>query len=96
MYTQYPDVVAAAERLHDIMKEPLLDNKTQTTFAADKKLEFILHQSKMITYVLRNNKKIESSETVYFETMVRLVVNTIRRIDVSYMLLASVLNNKEK
>src|SRR4051794_34589979 len=82
MYTQYPDVIGSAERLHDIMKEPLLNSKTQTLFPADKKLEFIMHQSKMIMYILRNNKKLETSETPYFETIIRVVSNVIRRIDV--------------
>lgn len=47
-------------------------------------------------YVLRNNKKIETAEVPYFEVMVRLITHVIRRIDVTYMLLGSMLNNRDK
>jgi hypothetical protein len=96
MYTAYPDVTAAAERLCTMMKEPLLDYKTQASYASDKNIDFVVNQTKNLMYVLRNNKKIESAEVPYFEVMVRLITHVIRRIDVTYMLLGSMLNNRDK
>lgn len=93
---EYPDIIPAAERLCALLKEPLLDVKNQNPFDADKAVEFINTNLKMIFYVLRNNEKIEMGDIPYFDVLLRLVIYIVKRIDVAYIMAVVLLNRKDK
>jgi hypothetical protein len=96
MYSEYPDVINAAERLHEILKEPLLNKSTQASFSEDKNPEFVTGIAKMLLHILKTNRKIEISEVPYIEPFIRIVCHVIRRIDVSYLIIGSMLNDRQK
>lgn len=92
----YPDIIATAERLCVLMKEPLLDIKNQNPFDAEKTVEFINTNLKMIFYVMKSNQKIELGDIPYFDVMLRIIIYVVKRIDVSYMMAVELLNRKDK
>jgi len=91
---EYPDVIGAAEKLHVIISEPLLDHKSMSKIQPTDETELIESVSKNLLYVLKRNKKIE--ETEYFVALTRILVKVLRRIDVCYMIASTLLENQEK
>mmetsp|Transcript_32580 Transcript_32580/g.46994 ORF Transcript_32580/g.46994 Transcript_32580/m.46994 type:complete len:684 (-) Transcript_32580:592-2643(-) len=91
---EYPDVIEAAEKLHVLISEPLLDHKSMSKIQPTEETELIESVSKNLIYVLKRNKKIE--EVDYFQAISRILVKELRRIDVCYMIASNLLGNQDK
>ena len=91
---EYPDVIEAAEKLHVLISEPLLDHKSMSKIQPTEETELIESVAKNLIYVLKRNKKIEEVE--YFQAIGRILVKELRRIDVCYMIASNLLGNQEK
>lgn len=91
---EYPDVIEAAEKLHVLISEPLLDHKSMSKIQPTEETELIENVAKNLIYVLKRNKKIE--EVDYFQSISRILVKELRRIDVCYMIASNLLGNQDK
>lgn len=91
---EYPEIIEAAEKLHVLISEPLLDHKSMSKIQPTDETELIESVSKNLLYVLKRNKKID--ETDYFQAITRILVKELRRIDVCYLIASDLLADQEK
>jgi hypothetical protein len=91
--TSVEDTVAVAERLTEILKEPLLAHNTATIRSGENPVEQVVRR---ISYVLINQNKLEDVEVSYFVSLLRILVWQLNRVDVSYYVCTEIINNPDK
>lgn len=83
-YWEFPDAVGAAERLANLLKEPLLTSKGD-----------IEHVVSNVSYVLCSTKKLAHADAPSFDTLLRILVHVLKRADVCYYVSCNLLAQGE-
>ena len=91
MVSEYPDVIAIAQRLQVILDEPLLS--AQVDLDDPLSIDAV---SRNVLYVLQNSKKINTLELPFVEPMIRILVSVLCRADVCFLTVSDLLANQNK
>lgn len=87
-----PDTIGIAERLKEILKEPLLDHSAPVN-----KGDNVAEQTvRKVSYVLINQNKLNEVEVSYFISLLRLIVWQVNRVDVCYYLATEIIANPDR
>lgn len=87
-----PDTIGIAERLKELLKEPLLDHNAPVN-KGDNPYEQTVRK---VSYVLINQNKLNEIEVSYFVSLLRLIVWQVNRVDVSYYVATEIIANSER
>eukprot|EP01038_Epipyxis_sp_PR26KG_P014771 gene14771-19852_t len=90
----YPDVTNNAERLKDLINEPLIDNEYQKLTESDDPLVNIDTGAKNLIVAFK--RQFKNKELNNLETLSRILLRDIKRFDVTYMVLSDLISNNER
>ena len=96
---KYPDVTGPAERLSIVLREPLLDAKSQQHEEGINELEYISMTTHHLMYVLKKSNllNMDDEHTFYrWQPLLRLLVCELKRIDICYLIISDLLHNQQK
>ncbi len=91
-----PDITATAERLKTLLNEPMLEHFASAPVKYEKDISAIEQVVKKISFVLVKQQKIEERNLGYMETLLRLIIWQVNRIDVSYWMADEILSKPER
>lgn len=91
---KYPAVISEAEKISSEISEPLLNFKNQAEFKDTP--EYISNITKKLLYVLNNQNILKTDDMHGFDTLLRIIIFQLKRIDVCYNLASILLSNRDR
>jgi hypothetical protein len=86
------DIEGSAERLHELLQEPLLDFKLTT----ERESEFVEQGARKLASVLVARKKVDEVDVNYWLPLARILLWQIRRVDVVYAMVSTMLDQPDR
>jgi hypothetical protein len=93
---QVPELVGSAERLPEIINEPLLDHRSVIVNPKEKESEVIDQTARKLSSVLISQNKVAQIDISYWIPLVKIISWQVKRIDVCYWMLDSVIQQPDR